>query len=93
MTFGDVDYGAVDDIERMLNERRLANPAWVRAQAYPPYSKDAPADFFTAPAVLEEQRRSGAKMMQAVAAAIKAGETSYTLEPGEYRIANNTGWT
>lgn len=43
--------------------------------------------------MLEVQRKRGAEMVQAVAAAIRAGKTSYTLEAGgEYRIANNKGW-
>ncbi|MBT7862463.1 MAG: hypothetical protein HN712_19260 [Gemmatimonadetes bacterium] len=81
-----------EEITQMLSERRQANPAWVRAQADPAYSRNDPADFFTDPVVLEEQRRRGARMVKAVAAAIQAGDTSYTLEPGEYRIASNRGW-
>ena len=79
-------------IEQMLGERRKANSAWVRAQSYPAYSNDDPADFFTDPAVLAEQRRRGATMVKAIAAAIRAGKSEYTLEPGEYRIADNAGW-
>lgn len=82
-----------ETIEQMLSDRRQANPAWVRAQSTPAFSKDDPADFFTDPAVLEEQRKRGAEMVQSVAAAIRASKTSYTLEAGgEYRIANNKGW-
>ena len=83
-----------ETIEQMLIERRQANPAWLRAQDVPAYNNDDPADFFTDPVVLEEQRKRGAEMVQAVAAAIRAGKTSYTLEAGgEYRIANNKGWS
>ena len=79
-------------IKGMLSARRQANPAWVRAQRYPAYNRNAPADFFTDPAVLAQQRKRGAAMMEAVAAAIQAGNTEYTLAPGEYRIADNKGW-
>ena len=81
-----------EKVDRMLAARRQANPAWVRAQTYPPFSKNAPADFFTDPAELEAQRQRGTEMVKAVAAAIRAGKRSYTLEPGEYRIAGNQGW-
>ena len=84
------DYHA--DIEQMLSERRQANPAWMRAQDYPAYSANAPADFFTDPAVLAQQRVDGANLKAAVTAAINAGATNYTVAPGEYRIANNAGW-
>lgn len=82
-----------EKVRTMLTERRQANPAWVRAQSYPAFSKDDPADFFTDPVVLQEQRKRGEEMAKAVAEAIKAGKTEYTLEPeAEYRMANNAGW-
>ena len=86
----ETDYGAT--IEQMLSERQQANPAWLRAQSYPAFNKDDPADFFTDPAVLAQQRLDGAALKAAVTAAINAGATSYTVAPGEYRIANNAGW-
>jgi len=82
----------VAKVRELLNQRRLANPAWVRAQKEQPFSKDDPADFFTDPAELKVQRQRGAAMLRAVAAAIRSGEKSYTVAPGEYRIAKNKGW-
>ena len=80
------------DIGQMLSERQQANPAWLRAQSYPAFNQDDPADFFTDPAVLAQQRLDGAALKVAVTAAINAGAISYTVAPGEYRMANNSGW-
>jgi len=82
-----------EKIEKMLTERRQANPAWVRAQKAPAFNKDDPADFESDWAIIKKQQQRGAEMVEAVAAAIKVGKTEYILEPGaEYRIANNKGW-
>ena len=80
------------DIEQMLSERRQANPAWVRAQSTPAFSKDDPADFFTNSTVLAQQRQAGVDLKAAVAAQIQAGALLYTVPPGEYRMADNSGW-
>lgn len=82
----------VQTIRKLLNERRRANPAWVRAQSYPSFSKDDPADFFTDPEELKAQRERGVRLKADVAAAIEAGKKSFTIAPGEYRIAANKGW-
>jgi len=67
--------------------------AYLRAKGRPVFSMDDPAGFVTSETEKEQHRKAAEKLRGAIVTAQKRGDKLFTIPPGQYRFADNRGFT
>ena len=69
------------------------NAAYQRAQKRPPFSMADPVGLVTSGTEKAQQRQAAEKLREAIDAAQAKGDKVFTIPPGQYRFADNRGFT